>query len=412
MLVFSVTSKATSIAFRFESLKVTFDEKSRRLFAAAEALSAGDNGVMIVSRVTGIAPMTIRRGIEELGDPETLAINAARTRGSGAGRKKTVETDPEIESALEALVEPLTRGDPESPLRWTCKSLRTLTGELRGRGFDVSHTKVGHLLHNMGYSLQANRKTAEGKQHPDRNEQFEFINLLAEENLKAGNPVVSVDAKKKELVGNFKNAGKQWRPKGSPEEVNVYDFLSQAQGRATPYGVYDIGRNEGWVNVGTDKDTAVFAVESIRRWWNEAGCDNYPNADRLVITADGGGSNGSRLRLWKTQLQDFCNEIRIPIAVSHFPPGTSKWNKIEHRLFSYISMNWRGQPLTSFETILNLISSTTTKTGLKVNAQIDLNQYPKGIKVSDAQLRMLDISRNEFHGEWNYILNPQNILIS
>lgn len=407
-----MTSIATSIASRFESLKVIFDEKSRRLWAAAEALSAGDNGVMVVSRATGIAPMTIRRGIEELSDPEALKNDAGRTRGSGAGRKKTVEINPEIISALEALVEPGTRGDPESPLRWTCKSLRTLSSELKAQGFDVSHSMVGNLLREMGYSLQANRKTAEGKQHPDRNEQFEFINLLAEENLNAGNPVISVDAKKKELVGNFKNAGQQWRPKGNPEEVNVYDFLSQAQGRATPYGVYDIGKNEGWVNVGTDKDTAVFAVESIRRWWNETGCDNYPNADQLVITADGGGSNGSRLRLWKTQLQDFCNEIKIPIVVSHFPPGTSKWNKIEHRLFSYISMNWRGQPLTSFETILNLISSTTTKTGLKVNAQIDLNQYPKGIKVSDAQLRMLDISRNEFHGEWNYTVNPQNTLIS
>jgi len=407
-----VTSIATSISSRFESLKVTFDEKSRRLWAAAEALSAGDNGVMIVNRATGIAPMTIRRGIEELSDPEALKNDAGRTRVSGAGRKKTVEINPEIKSALEALVEPGTRGDPESPLRWTCKSLRTLAKELKAQGFDVSHSMVGTLLREMGYSLQANRKTAEGKQHPDRNEQFEFINLLAEENLKAGNPVISVDAKKKELVGNFKNAGQQWRPKGNPEEVNVYDFLSHAQGRATPYGVYDIGKNEGWVNVGTDKDTAVFAVESIRRWWNETGRDNYPAADQLVITADGGGSNGSRLRLWKTQLQDFCNEIKIPIVVSHFPPGTSKWNKIEHRLFSYISMNWRGQPLTSFQTILNLISSTTTTTGLKVNAQIDLNQYPKGIKVTDAQLRMLDISRNEFHGEWNYTVRPQNTLIS
>lgn len=407
-----MSSTATLIASRFESLKVTFHEKSRRLWAAAEALSAGDNGVMIVSHVTGIAPMTIRRGIEELSDSEGLENNIGRTRSSGGGRKKIVDVNPELKAALEALVEPGTRGDPESPLRWTCKSLRTLSGELKAQGFEVSHSMVGQILHDMGYSLQSNRKTAEGKQHPDRNEQFEFINLLAEENLRDGNPVISVDAKKKELVGNFKNAGRQWRPKGSPEEVNVYDFLSLAQGRATPYGVYDIGKNEGWVNVGTDKDTAAFAVESIRRWWNEMGCKNYPNADRLVITADGGGSNGSRLRLWKTQLQDFCNEIQIPIVISHFPPGTSKWNKIEHRLFSHISMNWRGQPLTSFETILNLISSTTTKTGLKVNAKIDLNKYPKGIKVSDAQLRMIDISRNKFHGEWNYTINPQNTLIS
>ncbi len=402
----------TSITARFESLKVTFDEKSRRLWAAAEALSAGPNGVMEVNRATGISFNTIKRGIEELGDPEALKNGAGRTRNSGGGRKKTADTNPEIRSALEALVEPVTRGDPESPLRWTCKSLRTLAVELSAQGLKVSHRMVSELLREMGYSLQANRKTSEGKQHPDRNEQFEFINLLAEDNLGRGNPVISVDAKKKELVGNFKNAGRQWRPKGNPREVNVYDFLSQAEGRATPYGVYDIARNEGWVNVGIDKDTAAFAVESIRRWWNEMGRVNYPDATRLMITADGGGSNASRSRLWKTQLQGFCNEIQIPIVVSHFPPGTSKWNKIEHRLFSFISMNWKGKPLTSFETILNLISSTTTKTGLKVNADIDLNPYPKGIKVSDAQLRMIDISRNDFHGEWNYTINPQNMLFS
>lgn len=407
-----MSSLESSIAARFASLNVTFDEKSRRLWAGAEALSAGENGVMMVNRATGISCGTINRGIDELGDPESLRISVGRTRLPGGGRKKTVDTNPEIRSALEALVEPGTRGDPESPLRWTCKSLRTLAAELRCQGFKVSHRMVGELLKEMGYSLQSNRKTAEGKQHPDRNEQFEFINLLAEKNLECGNPVISVDAKKKELVGNFKNAGQQWRPKGDPQEVNVYDFLSQAEGRATPYGVYDIARNEGWVNVGTDKDTAVFAVESIRRWWNEMGRANYPEATQLMITADGGGSNGSRLRLWKTQLQDFCNEIQLPIVVSHFPPGTSKWNKIEHRLFSFISMNWKGQPLTSFEAILNLISSTTTKTGLKVNAGIDLNQYRKGIKVSDNQLRMTDISRNEFHGEWNYTINPQNSLIN
>lgn len=407
-----MASLETSITARFESLNVTFDEKSRRLWAAAEALSAGPNGVMEVNRATGISFNTIKRGIEELGDPEALKNSAGRTRNSGGGRKKTADTNPEIRTALEALVEPVTRGDPESPLRWTCKSLRRLAVELSAQGLKVSHRMVSELLREMGYSLQANRKTSEGKQHPDRNEQFEFINLLAEDNLGRGNPVISVDAKKKELVGNFKNAGRQWRPKGNPREVNVYDFPSQAEGRATPYGVYDIARNEGWVNVGIDKDTAAFAVESIRRWWNEMGRVNYPDATRLMITADGGGSNASRSRLWKTQLQGFCNEIQIPIVVSHFPPGTSKWNKIEHRLFSFISMNWKGKPLTSFETILNLISSTTTKTGLKVNADIDLNPYPKGIKVSDAQLRMIDISRNDFHGEWNYTINPQNMLFS
>ena len=367
---------------------------------------------MIVNRATAIAYDTIKRGVEELNDPEALKKSKGQARSSGGGRKKTVDTDPKLKAALEARVEPGTRGDPESTLRWTCKSLRTLAGELKAQGFKTSHRMVGVLLHEMGYSLQSNRKTSEGKQHPERNEQFEFINLLAEENLEKGNPAISVDAKKKELVGNFKNPGQKWSPKGSREEVDVYDFLSLAEGRATPYGVCDIGKNEGWVNVGTDKDTAVFAVESIRRWWNEAGRDNYPNADRLVIAADGGGSDGSRLRLWKTQLQDFCNEIQLPIVVSHFPPGTSKWNKIEHRLSSFISMNWKGQPLTSFETILNLISSTTTKTGLKVNAQIDLDKYPNGIKITDAHLRMIDISKNEFHGEWNYTINPQNTLIS
>ena len=396
-----------SVSARFKSLEPTFDEKSRRLWAAAEALSAGRGGIVSVHRATGISRSTIYQGIKDLEHPEKLEETLTRTRSPGGGRKKTVDVNPELQSALEALVEPLTRGDPESPLRWTCKSLRVLAEELKAQGHSVSHSMIGELLHDMGYSLQANRKTSEGKQHPDRNEQFEFINLLVEEHLEKGNPVISVDAKKKELVGNFKNVGREWRPKGTPEPVNVYDFLSGAKGRATPYGVYDIGKDEGWVNVGADKDTAVFAVESIRRWWNTMGHANYPRATELVITADGGGSNGSRIRLWKTQLQDFCNEIQIPVTVSHFPPGTSKWNKIEHRLFSFISMNWRGKPLTSFETILNLISSTTTRTGLTVRAEIDLNEYPKGIKVSDAQMRMLDISRHQFHGEWNYTLRPQ-----
>jgi transposase len=399
-----------AISARFKSLEVVFDEKIRRLWAAAEAESAGKGGVTAVHRATGISRTTIYQGIKELKNPEALKSSADRTRNPGGGRKRAVDINPELQSALEALLEPITRGDPESPLRWTCKSLSVLAIELTRQGHRVSDRTVGRLLHEMGYSLQANCKTAEGKQHPARNEQFEFINLLVEENLQNGNPVISVDAKKKELVGNFKNAGREWHPKGKPEQVNVYDFLSLAEGRATPYGIYDVGMNEGWVNVGTDKDTAVFAVESIRRWWNEMGRANYPQASQLMITADGGGSNGSRVRLWKTQLQDFCNEIGLPVVVSHFPPGTSKWNKIEHRLFSYISMNWRGKPLTSFETILNLISSTTTTKGLTVKAEIDLNKYPKGIKVSDAQMRMIDISRNEFHGEWNYILRPQATL--
>ncbi len=399
-----------AISVRFKILEPTFNERTRRLWAAAEALSAGRGGVVAVSRSTGISRSTVYQGIRDLENPGEFEEGSTRTRRPGGGRKRTVEVNPEVLTALDALVEPITRGDPQSPLRWTCKSLRVLATELTDQGHAVSHRMVGELLHEMGYSLQANRKTSEGKQHPDRNLQFEFINLVVEENLAAGNPVISVDAKKKELVGDFKNAGREWRPTGDPRQVNVYDFLSGAEGRATPYGIYDIGRDEGWVNVGVDRDTAVFAVESIRRWWNTMGKAHYSQATALIITADGGGSNGSRIRLWKTQLQDFCNEIRIPITVSHFPPGTSKWNKIEHRLFSFISMNWRGTPLTSFQTIVNLISSTTTRSGLTVGAEIDHNTYPKGIKVSDAQMRMLDISRNEFHGEWNYTLHPQSVL--
>jgi transposase len=405
-----MTALENEISTRFKSLEITFNERSRRLWAAAEALAAGRGGISAVHRATRISRTTIHEGIRELNDPDLLREQSDRTRNPGGGRKKAVDIDPRLRDALDALLDPVTRGDPESPLRWTCKSLRVLASELGKKGHSVSHQLVAELLREMGYSLQANRKTSEGKQHPDRNEQFEFINLLVEENLQEGNPVISVDAKKKELVGNFKNGGKEWHAQGNPEEVNVYDFLSMAQGRATPYGIYDIGRNDGWVNVGVDKDTAAFAVESIRRWWNNMGKANYPKAKQIVITADGGGSNGSRVRLWKTQLQDFCNEIGIPVVVSHFPPGTSKWNKIEHRLFSYISMNWRGKPLTSFEAVLNLISSTTTSKGLTVKAEIDLNEYPKGIKISDAQMRMIDLSRDEFHGDWNYTLRPQATL--
>lgn len=398
------------ISNRFESLTATFNEKSRRLWAAAEALSVDRGGVAMVGRVTGISRTTIYQGIKELEDPEGLREDAERTRAPGGGRKKIIDTDPELLEDLKKLIDPVTRGDPESALRWTCKSLRILAEELVQKGHKVSHQVVREILIDMGYSLQSNRKTTEGKQNPDRNEQFEFINLLVEENLKDGNPVISVDAKKKELVGSFKNGGREWSPKGQPEEVNVYDFPSLAEGRVTPYGIYDIGKNGGWVNVGIDKDTAEFAVESIRRWWKDSGEVDYPDAKKLVITADGGGSNGSRVRLWKMQLQEFCNEIEIPIVVSHFPPGTSKWNKIEHRLFSFISMNWRGRPLTCYQTVLNLISSTTTATGLKVKATLDSNKYAKGIKITDAQMRMLDISKDEFHGEWNYTINPQPTL--
>jgi len=307
---------------------------------------------------------------------------------------------------LEKLVEPTTMGDPESPLRWTCKSLRQLESELRSQGFTVSHTSVGSLLKEMGYSLQGNQKTLEGSSHSDRNAQFEFINSRIEEAMIDGQPVISVDTKKKELVGQYKNGGKEFRPKGNPEQVKVYDFVDKKLGRANPYGVYDMTDNSAWVSVGTDHDTASFAVSTIRRWWFAMGRDLYPEARELVITADGGGSNGSRVRLWKIELQKLASELNIPIHVSHFPPGTSKWNKIEHRLFSFISMNWRGKPLVSYETIVNLIAATTTRKGLRVRAEIDNAHYPKGIKVTNEELEAIQIERDEFHGEWNYSILP------
>jgi hypothetical protein len=303
-------------------------------------------------------------------------------------------------------VEPLTRGDPESPLRWTCKSLRQLESELRSQGYVVSHTSIGDLLKKLGYSLQGNRKTLEGGDHPDRNAQFEFINARAKDAIRDGQPVISVDTKKKELVGQYKNGGKELRPKGEPEQVNVYDFVDKNLGRANPYGVYDITNNLGWVSVGTDHDTASFAVATIRRWWFGMGKELYPDVRDLLITADGGGSNGSRVRLWKLELQKLANELGIPIRVSHFPPGTSKWNKIEHRLFSYISMNWRGKPLVSHEAIVNLIAATTTRKGLKVRAELDSGHYPKGMKVTEEELKTIRILREDFHGEWNYSIIP------
>jgi hypothetical protein len=309
-------------------------------------------------------------------------------------------------AALESLVEPVTRGDPESTLRWTCKSLRQLEAELQSEGYVVSHTSIGGLLRKMGYSLQGNRKTLEGGDHPDRNAQFEFINARAKDAIRNEQPVISVDTKKKELVGQYKNGGKEIRPKGEPEQVKVYDFVDKELGRANPYGIYDIANNLGWVSVGTDHDTASFAVSTIRRWWFGMGKALYPDARELLITADGGGSNGSRVRLWKVELQKLADELGIPIRVSHFPPGTSKWNKIEHRLFSYISMNWRGKPLVSHETIVNLIAATTTRKGLKVKAELDDGLYPKGIKISDEELEAVRIFREDFHGEWNYSILP------
>ena len=395
------------IRTRFEKLAWTLDERMRRLFAAAEAAVLGHGGVTRVAQATGVSRRAIHAGLEELAT-EKMAVESQgkRIRKAGAGRKSVTETDSGVMAALEKLVEATTRGDPESPLRWTCKSLRTLAGELAVNCHSVSYPKVGDLLRELGYSLQANRKMLEGTDHPDRNAQFEFINDQTGQRLAAGNPVISVDTKKKELVGAYKNNGTTWRPEGKPELVKVHDFIDKELGRANPYGVYDVASNTGWVSVGTDHDTASFAVETIRRWWNTMGRQRYPAATELMITADGGGSNGSRVRLWKLELQRLADEINIPISISHLPPGTSKWNKIEHRLFSYISMNWRGQPLISHEVIVNLIAGTTTRKGLKVHAELDESSYPSGIKVSDAEFEKIRITRNSFHGEWNYRIDP------
>jgi hypothetical protein len=399
------------IRIRFNKLAWTLDERMRRLFAAAEASALGRGGITKVAQATGVSRRAIHVGLKELTNlKEPVENPPKRIRKEGAGRKSVIQTDVGLMSALEKLVEPMTRGDPESPLRWTCKSLRTLAGELAANGHPVSYPVVGDLLHELGYSLQANRKVLEGADHPDRNAQFEFISEQTTQQLMAGNPVISVDTKKKELVGAYKNNGTTWCPEGKPEQVKVHDFVDKELGRANPYGVYDVGSNTGWVSVGTDHDTASFAVETIRRWWVTMGRQCYPAASELMITADGGGSNGSRVRLWKMELQRLADEIRIPIHVSHLPPGTSKWNKIEHRLFSYISMNWRGQPLVSHEVIINLIAGTTTRIGLKVHAELDDSLYPAGIKVSDDEFKQIHLTRNTFHGEWNYRIDPRSIV--
>jgi hypothetical protein len=394
------------IGERFRSLSPYLNERDRRLFAATEADSAGYGGIAAVSRLTGIAASTIGRGLNDLSDPATL--EPGRLRRPGGGRKPLVATDPTLLPALLALVEPTERGDPMSALRWTCKSLRRLAAELEEQGHPISHTMVGELLTRQKFSLQANSKTREGGDNPDRDAQFCHINQSVSAALVASQPVISVDTKKKELVGDFKNAGRTWRPKGMPEAVRVHDFLIKELGRAVPYGIYDLAANAGWVSVGMDNDTAEFAVQTIRRWWYEIGRSRYPNAKYLVITADGGGSNGSRVRLWKRELHRLATEIGIDIKVHHLPPGTSKWNKIEHRLFSYISQNWRAQPLVSYRVIVDLISATTTATGLKVLCELDANTYPKGIAVSDDEMHAINITRAEFHGEWNYTIHSGN----
>ena len=397
------------IRTRFKKIAWALDERMRRLFAASEAFALGRGGVSKVALAPGVSRRAIHVGLEELLS-ERLPVEKQkkRIRKAGGGRKSIIEKDSGIMEALEKLVDPLSRGNPESPLRWTCKSLRNLSDELRLEGHAVSYPKVGDLLVKLNYSLQANRKMLEGTDQPDRNAQFEFINEQVTQRIAEGNPVISVDTKKKEKVGNYKNNGTSWRPAGEPELVQVYDFIDKKNGSVRPYGVYDLASNTGWVSVGTDHDTASFAVETIRRWWNMMGKQRYVNPSKLMITADGGGSNGSRVRLWKLELQKLANEINIPIQVSHLPPGTSKWNKIEHRLFSFISMNWSGQPLISHEVIINLIAGTTTRKGLKVQAELDDSIYPPGIKVSDAEFEKIHIIRNEFHGEWNYKIEPNS----
>jgi len=394
---------------RFTSLSPHLSERERRLFAATEARAAGYGGIAAVSAATGVAVSTIGRGLKELSGLDMLAPD--RVRRPGGGRKLLVEKDATLLDDLLALVEPSERGDPMSPLRWTCKSLSQLAAALVAQGHRIGRTVVGELLHQQKFSLQANRKTREGEGHPDRDAQFVHINGSVKAALAAGQPVISVDTKKKELVGDFKNAGQAWRPRGEPEEVRVHDFLIKELGRAVPYGVYDLAANAGWVSVGVNHDTAAFAVQTIRRWWAEVGSARYPDATRLVITADGGGSNGSRVRLWKRELQRLADELGIEIAVHHLPPGTSKWNKIEHRLFSFITMNWKARPLVSYRVIVDLISATTTDTGLTVRCELDSAEYPKGIVVSDREMDGLNISRDAFHGEWNYTMQPTSPLV-
>ena len=382
----------------------TLNERQWRIYAATEARALGRGGITVVFKTSGLARSTIARGLKEIGSKH---LDASRIRRSGAGRKNLAEKDKRLWKDLESLVEPGTRGDPESPLRWTSKSLRLLAKQLRRMGHAISYGAVGQLLKKADYSLQANRKTREGKQHPDRNAQFEYISQRVNRQQRVGHPAISVDTKKKELVGDFKNTGREWRPKGSPRRVQVHDFMIPEKGKAIPYGVYDLTRNEGWVNVGIDHDTAAFAVQSIRRWWRTMGCQVYRKAKSLLIMADSGGSNGSRARLWKWELQRLADEMKVSISVCHFPPGTSKWNKIEHRLFSFISRNWRGRPLESLAVIVNLIGSTRTHNGLKVRCEMDRGRYPQGQKITDEQMTTLRLKPERFHGDWNYTLRPR-----
>ena len=387
---------------KYASVLPHLNERQRRLVAAADAQMLGYGGIARVARAAGLNRSTLHRGLQDLGAP---GLPAERIRHAGGGRKRVREQTPAIVRELEQLVDPLTRGDPQSPLRWTCKSTRQLARTLTARGYAVSYRVVGELLRELGYSLQANAKTLEGAQHPDRNAQFEYLNAQVQTYLTKRWPVISVDAKKKELVGPYNNSGREWQPQGQPEEVNVHDFPDPQLGKAIPYGIYDVGRNLGWVNVGCDHDTASFAVESIRRWWSQMGNALYKKAKQLLICADSGGSNGYRVRLWKVELQELADTLGV--TVCHLPPGTSKWNKIEHRLFSHISLNWRGRPLVSHEVIVALIGATTTQTGLRVEAALDSRPYPTRVEVSDEALAQVQLRPHQFHGEWNYSILPR-----
>ena len=396
---------------KFAVLGPLLDERTRRLWAAAEARSIGRGGVSRVAEATGMSRGTVRAGLKELdsGEPAALAPQGrARLRSPGGGRKALTERDPGLVSALERQLDPLTRGDPMGPLRWTCSSAARLAQRLHSEGHPVSERTVNRLLHELGYSLQANRKTLEGRQHPDRDAQFRRIDRRVRAFQRLGQPVVSVDTKKKELIGRYRNAGREWRPKGRPEEVKVHDFIDRELGKAIPYGVYDLTANAGWVSVGVDHDTAEFAVQTLRRWWWQMGRHTYPDAKRVLITADGGGSNSSRSRLWKFELQRLADALGLGISVCHFPPGTSKWNKIEHRMFCHITENWRGRPLVSHEVVVNLIGATTTRGGLAIRSELDEGRYPTGRQVSDEQMDALSIKRDVFHGEWNYTVSPRH----
>ncbi len=389
---------------RYGEMAAVLNEQSRRRYVALEAQALGRGGVSLMARISGLARSTIYHGLSDI--RHKVSAPPGRIRNEGGGRKKKAVEDPTLVVDLTSLVAPVTRGDPMRPLLWTSRSLRSLVKELAKKGHKVCPSVVGDLLRSMGYSLQANSKTREGGKHIDRDGQFQYINTQATAFLTANEPVISVDTKKKELVGNFKNNGREWRPKGTPEAVNIHDFIDPKLSRAVPYGVYDINNNVGWVSVGTDHDTASFAVNAIRRWWRTMGKKRFPKAKCLMISADGGGSNGYRVRLWKVELQKLADELKLPITVCHLPPGTSKWNKIEHRLFSFITINWRGKPLRSYRTIVQLIAATTTDSGLTVRAELDENKYPKGVKVSDAQLAAVNLSRHAFHGDWNYTIAP------